>query len=169
MEGIGLETPCRKRTRSGTPLSHSSSRHLNKRFRTDDILASPSPQNVRTRHLPLEEDPDTVMESDVPESPIAARKSLLSASFETIEPSTPSGELDDPFAKLNLKSSSGKKGLATPVAVKTGDGNKSVKKSVRKTPGHPKTPKSLPFRINVRHSTLLTRVVLIAVLFDVID
>jgi len=65
-------------------------------------------------------------------------------------PHTPLGEINDPFAKLNLKTSAKKKSLATPVAQKaTAEGSKSVKKSARKTPGSAKTNKAQPFRIKV--------------------
>lgn len=143
MDGAVIETPQRKRPRSATPSS-SSPLHVNKRFRPD-TLASPSPKSVRLD--PVNGDEDVVLESDVPESPIPPSKPIaaLSVSFA---PNTPLREINDPFARLNLKTSTQKKNLATPVASKTNaDGSKSVKKSARKTPGTGRSNKS--FRIKV--------------------
>jgi hypothetical protein len=143
MDGSVIETPQRKRSRSATPSS-SSSRRVNKRFRPDTLL-SLSPKSVSLD--PANGDEDVVLESDVPESPIAPSRPIaaLSVSFA---PNTPLREINDPFAKLNLKTSAQKKNLATPVASKTNsDGSKSVRKSARKTPGTGKSNKC--FRIKV--------------------
>src|SRR5438046_1402868 len=141
---VVTETPPRKRPRSQTPSS-SSSHHVNKRFRPE-ILTSPTPRSVRFD--PVNPDEDELLESDVPESPIAASKgtSTLSVSFA---PGTPVTEINGPFEKLKV-SSVQKKNLATPVALKSNsEGSKSVKKSVRKTPGSAKSNKALSFRIKV--------------------
>jgi hypothetical protein len=147
MNESGLETPRRKRPRSN-PSSSSSSRHVNKRIRTNTI-SSPSPKTVRFDPIGYEE--EAILESDVPESPIALKNgSTLTVSFENIPLRTPTVEIDDPFTKLNLKSSTQKTNLNTPVATKTNtDGSKSVKKSARKTPGSAKANRALPFRIKV--------------------
>jgi len=142
MDTAVIETPQRKRPRSATPSS--SPRHVNKRF-CPDTLSSPSRKSVRLD--PVNGDEDVVLESDVPESPIAHSRPIaaLSVSFA---PNTPLREINDPFAKLNLKTSAQKKNLATPVTSKTNsDGTKSVKKSARKTPGTGRSNKS--FRIKV--------------------
>src|SRR5271170_594596 len=151
MDGTGMvmETPPRKRPRSSTPAS-SSSKHVNKRV-CSNPPPPPSPYTTTRNSYPTndEEELDTVLESDVPESPITQRKdhTALSVSFA---PHTPLGEINDPFAKLNLKTSAQKKSLATPVAQKaTTEGSKSVKKSARKTPGSAKTNRAQPFRIKV--------------------
>lgn len=96
------------------------------------------------------------MESDVPESPIVQRKvnNTVSVSFATPTLMTPLREINNPFAKLNIKASAQKKitsSLATPVAIKSiaTDGNKSVKKNARKTPGGGKSNKPQPFKIQV--------------------
>ena len=147
MNVLGMETPVRKRCYSEISSS-SSSRHVNKRFRSNS-LASASPKVVRFNSSHHEEDPDTVMESDVPDSPIAQRKSAppLSVSFTSAQPLTPLSNLNNPFAKLNLKASAQKKNLSTPIVVKSStDGSKSVKKIARRTPGSAKANKSMPFR-----------------------
>lgn len=139
-----METPPRKRLRSRSPSS-SSSRNINKRF-CFNTLVSPSVQFDPANHG---QDIDTVMESDVPESPIAQRtqNTSLSVSFA---PSTPSSGINNPFANLTLKSSLQQRTLATPVQSKSViEGPKSVKKSARKTPGGAKTSKSMPFQIKV--------------------
>jgi hypothetical protein len=62
-------------------------------------------------------------------------------------------EINDPFAKLNLKVSAQKKHLTTPVASKSNsDETKSAKKSVRKTPGSAKANKA--FKIKVFFSSV---------------
>ena len=150
MNDMVTETPPRKRRRSQTPSS-SSSHQVNKRFRSD-ILTSPSPSTARFSLINNNE--DAVLESDVPESPIAPSKeaSTLSVSFA---PGTPMTEINDPFARLKV-SSAQKKAFATPVALKSDlDGSKSVKKSARKTPGSAKSNKPLPFRIKVLLSRTL--------------
>lgn len=150
MDTSGLETPVRKRPRSSTP-SFSSSRHANKRFRSNSIV-SPSPKLVRFDSLSHGEDLDAVMESDVPESPIAARKGSGSVARESacalLTPGA--GDINNPFSKLTLKTPAHRKTMATPTAAKPGtDGTKSVRKSVRKTPGSVKSQKAPPFRIKV--------------------
>lgn len=145
-----METPVRKRRRSTTPVSVSSaSRHVNKRFRSNS-LASPSPKNVRFSTMTLEEEQDTVMELAIPESPISQNETVELVSFAPVPPLTPTVEINNPFAKLNLKASAQKKVMNTPIASKSGtDAVKSVKKSARKTPGSGRANKVLPFLIKV--------------------
>jgi hypothetical protein len=141
-----METPQRKRRRAETPSSPWSSLHVNKRPCTD-ILPSPSPKTVRFD--PVRHGEDTVLESDVPESPIAQAKGIvpLAVSFA---PNTPTGQINDPFKKLSLKTSAQKKGLSTPAPAKhDSEGTKSVKKSARKTPASVRSRKAWPFRIKV--------------------
>ena len=145
-----METPPRKRPRLSTPSSSSSRKHVNKRICTNG-LAPPSPYNSTGKlyRANTEDEMDTVLESDVPESPIVQRKeqTALSVAFA---PHTPLSEINNPFAKLNLKTSAQKKALATPVVPKAAvEGSKLVKKSARKTPGSAKTNKVQPFRIKV--------------------
>jgi len=145
-----METPPRKRPRSSTPSSTSSRKHVNKRVCSNGP-PPPSPYTApgNSNRTNNEDDMDTVLESDVPKSPIVQRKdhTALSVSFA---PHTPLGEINDPFAKLNLKTSAQKKALATPVVSKGAvEGSKSVKKSARKTPGSAKANKAQPFRIKV--------------------
>jgi hypothetical protein len=94
------------------------------------------------------------MDSDVPESPIVQRKAAAVSFAAPLL--TPIREINNPFAKLNIKTSAQKKGtLATPVKLKSSaDGNKSVKKSARKTPGSGKSNKPLPFKIQVAYQCL---------------
>ena len=153
MDVVVTETPPRKRPRSQTPSS-SSSHHVNKRFRPETL--SPSPRAIRFDPVNTEE--DQILESDTPESPIAASKgtTTLSVSFA---PRTPMTEINGPFEKLKV-SSAQKKTLATPVALKSNpEGSKSVKKSARKTPGSAKSNKALQFRIKVFRSQLLLNIV----------
>lgn len=141
-----METPQRKRRRSETPSSPSSSRYVNKRFCTN-TLTSPSPKIVHFD--PAGDGGDTVLVSNVPESPVARRKGIVPAAV-TFAPNTPSGQINDPFAKLNLKTPAQQKGLSTPGAAKNdSEGTKSVRKSARKTPASIKSRKVLPFRIKV--------------------
>ena len=152
MESQSMCTPVRKRPRSHTPSSVSPN-HINKRHRSrSNSLTSPSPAHKHTPfNITDDLDGDTVMESDVPESPIVQRRANA-VSFAA-PPLTPIREINNPFAKLNIKASAQKKStLATRIALKsvTGDGNKSVKKSARKTPGSGKSNKPLPFKIQVR-------------------
>lgn len=87
--------------------------------------------------------------SNVPESPVARRKGTVPVAV-TFAPNTPSGQINDPFAKLNLKTPAQQKGLSTPGAAKNdSEGTKSVRKSARKTPASVKSRKVLPFRIKV--------------------
>jgi hypothetical protein len=166
MDVLGMETPVRKRRRSATPSSLSSaSRHVNKRFRSNS-LASPSPKNVRFSTISYEEEQDTVMDLAIPESPISQNGTTVPVSFAPVPPLTPTVEINNPFAKLNLKASAQKKVMSTPIASKSGtDGIKSVKKSARKTPGSGKTNKVLPFLIKV----LLYYNALSPVVFNIFD
>lgn len=150
MDQQGMLTPVRKRPRSQTPSS-SSSNNINKRHRyRSNSLTSPSPAHKYT-HLNTIDDPDgdTVMDSDVLESPIVQRKAAA-VSFAALL--TPIREINNPFAKLNIKASAQKKTtLATPVKLKSSaDGSKSIKRSARKTPGSGKSNKPLPFKIHVQ-------------------
>src|SRR5208282_3436232 len=108
MGGTVTETPPRKRPRSQTPSSFSSP-HVNKRFRPE-TLTSPSPRTARFD--PINHNEDAILESDVPESPIAPSNeaTTLSVSFA---PGTPMTEINDPFARLKV-SSAQKKTFATP-------------------------------------------------------
>ena len=146
-----METPQRKRPRSETPHSLLS-RHVNKRFRRNSFI-SPSPKTVRFNPAIEGAQNDTIDESDVPESPIKKYLQVSPVSgfpFASGQPKTPEGEINVPFAKLNLKSSTQKKNTTTPVVSKiTSEGPKSINKSAKKTPGSAKSNKVLPFRIKV--------------------
>lgn len=147
MDGTVVQTPPRKRPRSSTPSS-ASSHNVNKRLRPD-TPPSPSPKTVRFNPInPEEDEEDAVLESDVPESSIVPSSKLPAAFSVTFAPDTPITEIDDPFAKLNIKTSAQKMHLATPIRLKiNAEGSKSVKKSARKTPGSAKSNKA--FRIKV--------------------
>ena len=150
MDPAGLETPLRKRRRSTTPFS--SLRHPNKRARSSSIF-SPSPKIVRFDPLSHGEDIDIVMESNVPESPIALRRSASVTAVSAQSPQTPGGAgIDNPFAKLSLKTPRQGKENVTPMVAKSSDHTKSAKRSARKTPGSAKSQKALPFRIKVQLS-----------------
>ena len=94
------------------------------------------------------------MDSDVPESPIVQRRPAAVSFAAPLF--TPAREISNPFAKLNIKASAQKTAtLATPVKLKSSaEGNKSVKKSARKTPGSGKNNKPLPFKIQVTDKCL---------------
>ena len=150
--GTVMETPFRKRPRCSTPSSSSSPfpKHVNKRICSNrPPPASPYTTIENSYTTNNQDDPDTVLESDVPESPIAQRKDH-SAPSVSFAPHTPLAEINYPFAKLNLKASAQKSCLETPVVPKTAvEGSKSAKKSGRKTPGSTKANKAQPFRIKV--------------------
>jgi hypothetical protein len=160
MDPAGLQTPIRKRPRSTTPFS--SSRHPNKRARSNSLI-SPSPKVVRFDPLSHGEDLDTHMESDVPESPILARRGVSVLGGGPVVPLTPGeAEIGGPFAKLTLKTPAHRKGVATPIAAAmSGDRTKSLKKSSRKIPGSVKSSKPLSFRIKVRSHQAVTDLVII--------
>src|SRR5579862_6878931 len=149
-------TPVRKRPRSQTPSS-SSPNNINKRHRCrSNSLTSASPALKYTHISNIDElDGDTVMDSDVPESPIVQHRAAAVSFAAPLL--TPVREINNPFAKLNIKASAQKTAmLATPVKLKSSaDGNKSIKKSARKTPGSGKNNKPLPFTIQVTYKCFL--------------
>lgn len=148
-------TPVRKRLRPQTPSS-SSPNKINKRYRCRSNSRTSASPALKDTHLSGIDEPDgdTVMESDVPESPIVQRKAAAVSFAAPLL--TPVREINNPFAKLNIKASAQKKAtLATPVKLKSSaDGNKSMKKSARKTPGSGKSNKPLPFKIQVTYKCL---------------
>jgi hypothetical protein len=150
MELSGLETPVKKRSRGTTPFSISPHRH--KRARSTSVVSS-TPKVVRFEpsshggksskaverecRFSVEEVDEVIM---IPASPAQLAQPPLQ---------TPAEDIDNPFARLSIKTPGQKENDATPATKNPEDRTKSAKKSATKTPGKVSIPKAFAFRIKV--------------------